>query len=105
MRILYCALDEIPHLLAFFSIDSLLNVPHLIVLLLCLCVNEIVSQVYLPEPFGLILELCFSNLAVSETVFLLLHGQFVWGLYAGPFGEADYIANILGFSLPQSNQL
>jgi len=69
VRILYCALDEIPHSLAFFSIDSLLDVPHAIVLLLCLCVNETVSQVYLPEPFGLFSELSFSNSAVSETIF------------------------------------
>ena len=69
VRILYCVLNEIPHSLAFFSIDSLLDVPHSIVLLLCLCVNETVSQMYLPEPFCLISELCFSDSAVSETVF------------------------------------
>ncbi len=69
MRILYCALDEIPHSLAFFSIYSLLDVPHAIVLLLCLCVDETVTQMYLPEPFCLISELCFSNPTVSESVF------------------------------------
>ncbi len=69
VRIPNGALDEIPHLLALFSIDSLLDVPHMIVLLLGLSVNETVLQVYLPESFSLLLEFCFSNLAVSETVF------------------------------------
>ncbi len=69
VRILNCALDEIPHLLAFFLIDSLFDVPHTIVLLLGLCLNETVSQVNLPEPFSLLSELCFSNLAVSGTIF------------------------------------
>ncbi len=69
VRILNGVLDEIPHLLALFSTDSLLDVPHTIVLLLGLSVNETVSQVYLPESFSLLSECCFSNSAVSETVF------------------------------------
>ncbi len=69
VRILNGALDEMPHSPTLFSIDSLLDVPHTIMLLLGLCVNGIVSQVYLPESFSLLLELCFSNLAVSEAVF------------------------------------
>lgn len=69
VRILNCALDEIPHSLAFFSIDSLLDYPNTTVLLLRLCVNETVSQVYLSESFSLLSEFCFSNSAVSETVF------------------------------------
>ncbi len=69
VRILNCALDEIPHSLAFFPIDSLLDVPHTIMLLFGLCVNETVSQVYLPESFSLLMELCFLNSAVSETIF------------------------------------
>jgi hypothetical protein len=39
------------------------------VLLLGLCVNETVSQVYLLESFSLLSELCFLNLAVYETFF------------------------------------
>ena len=67
-------LDEVPHPFTLLSIDGLLDVPHMLVLLLCLCVNETVSQVYLPETFGLLSKFCFSNSAVSETVFQLLHG-------------------------------
>jgi len=69
VRILNRTLDEIPHLLAFFLIDSLLDVPHTIVLLLGLCLNETVSRVYLPGSFSLFSELCCMNLAVSGTVF------------------------------------
>ena len=57
VRILNCALDEIPQLLAFFSIDSLFDVSHTFVLLFGLCINETVSQVHFPEPFSLLSEL------------------------------------------------
>ena len=60
VRILHCALDEMPHLLTLFS--------HMIMLPLCLCIDETVSQVYLPESFSLFPEFCFSNLTVMKTV-------------------------------------
>ena len=47
-RILHCALDEMQHWLTLFSIDGLLDVSHTIVLPLGLCVDETVSQMYLP---------------------------------------------------------
>ncbi len=68
------ALDEIPHSLALFAMDGLLDRPHATMLILGLCINETIPQVDLPESFGLFLELCFSNSAVSEAVFKFLHG-------------------------------
>ncbi len=74
VRILNGALSEVPHPFALLLIHGLLDVPHMHVLLLCLCVNETVSQVYLPETFGLLSKFCFLNSEVSETIFQLLHG-------------------------------
>jgi hypothetical protein len=74
VRIPNGVLDEVPHPFTLLLIHDLLDVLHTLVLLLCLCINETVSQVYLPETFGLLLKFYFSNLAVSETIFQLLHG-------------------------------
>ncbi len=74
VRILNGALDEVPHSFVLLLIHGLLDVPHMHMLLLCLCINETVSQMYLPETFGLLSKFCFLNLAVSETTFQLLYG-------------------------------
>jgi hypothetical protein len=51
--IFHRSLNEVPHSLAFFSVDSLPNCRYPFVLSLCLSVDKAVAQVYFAEALGL----------------------------------------------------
>jgi hypothetical protein len=75
VRILNSTLYEVPHPFALLLIDGLFDVPYVLMLLFGLCIDEAITKVHFSEPFSLLLELRFSNLAVPEAVFQLFHGE------------------------------
>ncbi len=74
-------------------------------LLFGLCVYEAISKVHFSQPFSLLSELHFSNLAVPEAIFQFFHGKINRILYVCMHRESYYVAIVLDFSLLHVNQL
>jgi hypothetical protein len=59
---------------------------------------EAILKVHFSQPFSLLSELRFSNLAVPEAVFQFFHGKINRILYVCTHRKLYYIAIVLDFS-------
>jgi hypothetical protein len=98
-------LYDVPYPFALLSMDGLFDVPYVLMLLLGLCIDEAITKMHFSEPFSLLSELRFSNLAVPEAIFQLFHGEVDRVLYVCAHQESYYVAIVLSFSLLCGNQL